>query len=575
MTPVMRSAATAAMAASSVPDADRAEQGHSGSLSAGQYSARLIAALIACGVTDFVVCPGSRSQALALAAAAQERARRIRLHVRIDERSAAFFALGLARESGVPAPVVVTSGTAVANLVPAALEAHHADVPMLLLTADRPAELQGVRANQTTDQAALFTGIARSSRTVEADALTRPEHDARAAFAAAIGASADEDAAAAAPGPVQLNVRLREPLSHADMLAEPPQLESIQRPQLPEIAVDAKPGTVVLAGADATRDGQNPGLLAQQLSVPLIAEPSSGARHGRECVNVRLLDTDLAHDVRRVIVFGHPTLSRATARLLASAHEVIVAARAGENLPGTRLRGRLVAAVAEQDRSWLGRWVVADRAVREELSEPLAIEGMNRRELAKEGLRQARRPVDRETLVRSLWEHTWPHDRLVLGASRLIRVLDRTVTGKAITVHSNRGLAGIDGTIATGLGVATALDRVDRGGVTRILVGDITALHDAASLLANPAEQRPRVQIVIGDDGGGTIFDDLEVRQSADEADFTRVLTTPVTADFKKLAEAYGWAHVLVTDRAGLERALTEKSTCVIEVRLHEKISAQ
>ncbi|MGO1404823.1 2-succinyl-5-enolpyruvyl-6-hydroxy-3-cyclohexene-1-carboxylic-acid synthase, partial [Agrococcus casei] len=558
---------TAAMAASSVPDAGQ-------HYSAGQYSARLIAALIACGVTDLVVCPGSRSQALALAAAAQERAGRIRLHVRIDERSAAFFALGLARETGVPAPVVVTSGTAVANLVPAVLEAHHSDVPMLLLTADRPAELQGVRANQTTDQATLFSGIVRAARTIEADALTRPDHDARAAFAAAIGASADhvtdQDAD---PGPVQLNVRLREPLSDADMLAEPPTLEAPRRDELPEIAVAPKPGTVVLAGADALRDGQDPNLLAQRLSVPLIAEPSSGARLGRECVSVQLLETELAAEVRRVIVFGHPTLSRSTARLLATADEVLVAARAGENLPGTPLRGRLTAASTETDRSWLGRWVVSDRKAREAAEEPLSIEGLNRRELAKEGLRQARRPVDRETLVRSVWEHTWPHDRLVLGASRLIRVLDRTVTGKAITVHSNRGLAGIDGTIATGLGVAAALDRSARGGVTRILVGDITALHDAASLLVNPAEQRPRVQIVIGDDGGGTIFDDLEVRQSADEADFTRVLTTPVRADFKGLAEAYGWAHVLVTDRAGLERALTEKSTCVIEVRLHEEPS--
>ena len=558
------------MAASWVPEGARPESVEPVQpLSAGEYSARLIAALIATGVTDFVVCPGSRSQALALAAAAQEREGSIRLHVRIDERSAAFFALGLARETGVAAPVIVTSGTAVANLVPAALEAHHSDVPMLLLTADRPAELQGVRANQTTDQLQLFAGIARQALCVEADELLHPEADAQTAMAAALGV------AETAAGPVQLNVRLREPLSSSQMLASVPELAVPQRQPLPEVPIEREPGTVILAGADATRDGQDPGLLAQQLAVPLIAEPTSGARHGREFVSVDLLGTELGESVRRVIVFGHPTLSRATARLLKKAETVVVAGRRGENLPGTLVLGRLVAADVETDRSWLGKWVVADRELRDSRVEHINVAGLTNRELAKEGLRQARRPVDRETLVRGVWEHTWPHDRLVLGASRLIRVLDRTVGGKAVNVHANRGLAGIDGTIATGLGIATAADRAERGGVTRILLGDITALHDASSLLTNPAETRPRVQIVIGNDSGGTIFDDLEVRQSADDADFERVLTTPMTADFAQLAAAYGWAHVLVTDRAGLERALTEKSTCVIEVRLHESEPAQ
>ena len=555
---------TAARAASSVPEP---VGGHSGApLAAGQYAKRLLAAFVGLGLTDVVVCPGSRSQALALAAAAQERAGSIRLHVRIDERSAAFFALGLARESGVPAPVIVTSGTAVANLVPATLEAHHADVPMLLVTADRPASLQGVRANQTTDHVALLHGITRSSVTVEAEELAAPEADASAAFAAAIGAAGHGD-----PGPVQLNVRLVEPLSERDAHADVPQLEVPERAPLAVTEVAHEAGTLVLAGADATRDGQDPSLLAHDLAVPLIAEPSSGARFGRELVSVDLLATELADDVRRVIVFGHPTLSRLTAKLLREADTVVVAARAGDNIPGTHVEGRLVAAAGSPNRAWLGRWVVADRELRAGASESITTAGLTRRELAKEGLRQARRPVDRATLVRSLWEHTWPHDRLVLGASRLIRVLDRTVGGKAITVHSNRGLAGIDGTIATGLGVATVNDRAGRGGVTRILLGDIAALHDASSLLGNPDEERPRVQIVIGNDAGGTIFDDLEVRESADSEDFRRVLTTPMAPNFAGLAAAYGWDHVHVRDRAGLERALTEKSTCIIEVDLHDE----
>ncbi|HIY64819.1 MAG TPA: 2-succinyl-5-enolpyruvyl-6-hydroxy-3-cyclohexene-1-carboxylic-acid synthase [Candidatus Agrococcus pullicola] len=532
------------------------------SLSAGSYASRLIAALIGEGVTDFIVCPGSRSQALALAAAAQARAGHAELHVRIDERSAAFFALGLARETGIPAAVIVTSGTAVANLHPAVLEAHHSDVPLLLLTADRPAELQGTRANQTTDQTAVFGDALRLHSVVEADELFHPETDAADAVTATLGG------VSAAAGPVQCNVRLREPLSGDDPLAPvPPQ--ALRRPhERADIPVHAASGTLIVAGADATR-GQDPNELARRLSVPLIAEPSSGARHGRENVSVRLLETELADRVRRVIVFGHPTLARSVARLLGRDDvEVVVAARHGDNVPGEALYGRLVAAEAETERSWLGEWVVADRALREADAEPLAIAGLNRRELAKEGLRQARRSVDRATLVRSVWEHTWPHDRLVLGASRLIRVLDRTVAGKAITVHSNRGLAGIDGTVSTALGVAAALDREHRGGVTRVLIGDVTALHDVGALLVAPDETRPRIQIVIGNDRGGTIFDDLEVAETANPDDFRRVQRTPHDVSFEQLAAAYGWAFVRVRDRAGLERALTDSSTCIVEVEL-------
>lgn len=531
-------------------------------LEAGAYAARLIAALIGRGVTDFVVCPGSRSQALALAAAAQARAGNASLHVRIDERSAAFFAVGLARETGVPAAVIVTSGTAVANLHPAVLEAHHSDVPLLLLTADRPAELQGTRANQTTDQTDLFGSALRKQIVVQADDLVDPERDAADAVLLALGGPES------GPGPVQCNLRFRQPLSSGDAFASIPDVENLERLEQSEVAVPAAPGTVILAGADATR-GQDPNELARRLNAPLIAEPSSGARHGRECVSVRLLETELADRVQRVVVFGHPTLARPVTRLLQRGDiEVLVAARQGDNVPGTLLRGRLVAASDEPDRSWLGEWVVADRALREEDVETISIQGLNRRELAKEGLRQARRPVDRATLVRGVWEHTWPHDRLVLGASRLIRVLDRTVAGKAITVHSNRGLAGIDGTISTALGIATALDREQRGGITRALIGDVTALHDIGALLVPPSETRPRIQIVIGNDRGGTIFDDLEVKATADSDDFTRVQTTPHDVSFEQLASAFGWAYVRVRDRAGLERALTDSATCVIEVEL-------
>ncbi len=177
-------------------------------LPAAAYADRLVAALAAAGVADIVVCPGSRSQAIALAAARTARIGALALHVRIDERAAAFLALGLARESGQPAAIVVTSGTAVANLHPAMLEAHHSDVPLIAISADRPSELQGIRANQTANQLGIFGDSARVVLDIAADALHDPEGDAVAAVRAALGWRGDaeaptDDAAARTPSPAR------------------------------------------------------------------------------------------------------------------------------------------------------------------------------------------------------------------------------------------------------------------------------------------------------------------------------------------------------------------------------------
>ena len=122
-----------------------------------------------------------------------------------------------------------------------------------------------------------------------------------------------------------------------------------------------------------------------------------------------------------------------------------------------------------------------------------------------------RRPLDRELLVDAVWRATWPHDRLVFGSSRLVRVADAVLGGKKVPVHANRGLAGIDGTIATATGIALASQAGGAPGVTRVLLGDLAFLHDVGALLLPPDEDEPRLQVIVGNDGGGTIFDGLEV----------------------------------------------------------------
>jgi 2-succinyl-5-enolpyruvyl-6-hydroxy-3-cyclohexene-1-carboxylate synthase len=172
-------------------------------------------------------------------------------------------------------------------------------------------------------------------------------------------------------------------------------------------------------------------------------------------------------------------------------------------------------------------------------------------------LAAVRAPLDRAALVDAVWRATWPHDRLVFGSSRLVRVADEVLGGKKVPVHSNRGLAGIDGTVATATGIALASQRDGRPGVTRVLVGDLTLLHDVGALLLPPGEDEPRIQVVVGNDGGGTIFDGLEVRAVAGDEDMDRVLLTPHTVRLEHLALAYGWEYRRVTTRSALDQALT------------------
>jgi len=570
-------------------------------------AAALLGRLVELGVGHVVLSPGSRSQALALVAAELESRGLIQLHVRIDERVAGFTALGIGRESRMPAVVVCTSGTATANLLPAALEAHHAGVPLLLLTADRPPELRGVGANQTTRQPGMYSLSTRyeadlpvpeetDDGTGEQSAMLRRVADE--AMAAALGAGTRQ------AGPVHLNLPYREPLAGA----LPPWLgapaEGRTAPMPAEDRVDADPvetdpsgalyqggggigeadlptdpdadplvlergpRTVVVAGADAGPAAEE---LAHRGGWPLVAEVVSGARFGRHLVHGyrRLLaDPDLGGRVERAIVFGHPTLSREVVALLSRPDVEVFAVRGpGEplNLNGaTTPADAVVAAVGDPDREWLGAWLRASRAQSVDLSPPAPdAEGLasavpqERLGAIAAELGAIRAPIDRAVLVDAVWRASWPHDRVLFAASRLVRVADEVLPGKKVPVHANRGLAGIDGTVATAIGIALASQSDGRPGVTRVLVGDLALLHDVGSLLLPVGETPPRVQVIVGNDGGGTIFDGLEVADVAGESARTRVLYTPQGVKIDQLAAAYGAQYQRVETRTALDQALT------------------
>jgi 2-succinyl-5-enolpyruvyl-6-hydroxy-3-cyclohexene-1-carboxylate synthase len=524
------------------------------------FAANLLAALAKAGVREFYLAPGARSQALAIAAGQLASAGKINLHVRLDERSLAFNALGSAMTSGEPAVIITTSGTAVANLHPAVLEASHSGIPLILLTADRPHELRGVGANQTTNQVGIFGDAVREC--VDQTAPTGADGEADEAIALAVSAieialGFDGDQ----PGPVQLNLAFREPLSALEPDAaklNPRVMLGEQFEPRPDFAVlDSSVPTVVLAGANAGEDAVE---LAESFGWPLFAEPSSGARFGANAIsNYRHhLDhqTELASRIGRVVVFGKPTLSRSVLRLMQNeAVEVVVVRSQQMGFFDVARRAAFivdeVSVTDEVDFEWLAEWRAADTSD--------FVSG------------QADSKITRPQLVHEVWAATEATDRLMLGASRLIREADQHAPAKAIAVFANRGLAGIDGTIATATGIAQIAARDGFGGQTRVLIGDLTLLHDAGSLAydqSDVAHAKLNIQLVVGNDHGGSIFKGLEMAKTLDAATFTKLFATPQSVDMWHLAAAYGWQYLLVETVGELETALASNGRIILDVRL-------
>ncbi len=517
---------------------------------AQSFAAQLLASLAKAGVRNFFLAPGARSQALAIAAGQLAEAGKIDLHIRLDERGMGFTAVGAALASGQPSVLITTSGTAVANLHPAVLEAHHSGVPLILLTADRPHELRGVGANQTTNQIGIFNDAVRECFDVPApngnDGEAREASQlAVNAIAVAMGYDGDQ------PGPVQLNLAFREPLSstspNAAELNPLIELPDIFEPN-PEFAMlSAEVPTIVVAGAGAGSEAVE---LAEAFGWPILAEPSSGARHGANAIigYRRILENhELAKEIRRVVVYGKPTLGRAVIRLLFNeeVEVVVVRSKVMGHFDVSRRASKVVDEIAidnEVSFEWLERWRLADAEVGAPESSKL----------------------DRRTLVEAVWNATNGPDQLLLGASRLIREADAWAPAKLLLVYSNRGLAGIDGTVAT----ATGLALIEREGTTRALIGDLTLLHDASSLAIDPVDGDLNIQIVVGNDGGGTIFSGLEMAEQLEPKTFERLFTTPQQVDIWHLAQAYGWNYIRVESTAELETALQTTGRAVIDVRL-------
>ncbi|HEX3908412.1 MAG TPA: 2-succinyl-5-enolpyruvyl-6-hydroxy-3-cyclohexene-1-carboxylic-acid synthase [Mycobacteriales bacterium] len=555
---------------------------------AGQaFATVLVDELVRHGMTDAVVAPGSRSTPVALALLADHR---VRVHVRIDERSAAYLALGIARFSRRVVPVLCTSGTATSYLHGAVMEADLSRVPLLALTADRPAGLRGTGANQTIDQVALFGSAVRLA--VDAP-LPASEPGVVGHWRTLVTAAAQHCLGTGArrgepPGPVQLNLPFDEPLLPVDDDAGFPFSLGLEKPNPavePDPPRDDVPPELARALHGVTRGvvvcGDTPSAMAEaatelagRASWPLLAEPHSNARRGASAL--RATDAVLrdpgfaaAHRPDLAIVVGRVGLSRALLGWLAETPHVVVDPY-GSGWDVTRTAravircsaGSLAAAsVTPAEPAWFAGWEAAATAAGDaidamldatpELSEPL---------------------VAREVAA------TVPDDTaLVVSSSMPIRDLDTVMRPRALRLVANRGVSGIDGFVSTAQGVAVAHD-----GPTVALAGDLSLLHDVNGLLPGPDDRPDVTYVVINNDGGG-IFSLLPQAAGVAHDDFERVFGTPHGMRLADLAAAYRISHAEVRDVEALRSHLVSPAGLrIVEIRtdrtsnqqLHDRMRA-
>lgn len=535
--------------------------------------------LVRNGVWHAVLSPGSRNAALAFALHRAARDERLRLHVRIDERSAGFLALGLAARRR-PVAVVCTSGTAAANLHPAVAEAGYAGVPLIVLTADRPPELRASGANQTIDQNRLYGSAVRFYDEL-AVAEERPGQQSYwrgqvcRARQAALGGGRSS-------GPAHLNLPFREPLvpdvtdsSWCESLAGRPDGGPWTTFDEPDVGATELAGVrsaqgLVLLAEDAAPEAVT---WAERTNWPVLAENGGVGHQSANLVPTGMwllkLPGFLAeHRPEQVVCVGRPTVFRQVRGLLADGGSEVMMVHPDPvrwPAPGhdvVRVAQELGKADAVGDQEWLAAWRDADRRASAALHAEL----------------DASPDLTGPLVARAVVDALPRRSLLVVGSSNPVRDVALAARPRPdVRVHRNRGAAGIDGTVSTAVGAALAHD-----GPAYALLGDLTFLHDANGLLLGPHEPRPDLTIVVCNDDGGAIFGLLEQGDEDHAESFERIFGTPHGTDLSALCAAHGVTHELVRSAEELPAALAFRPGLrVVEVRaergdlrgLHERLS--
>ncbi|MFC7341615.1 2-succinyl-5-enolpyruvyl-6-hydroxy-3-cyclohexene-1-carboxylic-acid synthase [Saccharopolyspora griseoalba] len=517
--------------------------------------------LVRNGVQHVVLAPGSRNAPLAYALHRAAHRELLRLHVRIDERSAGFLALGIAARTRRPVPVMCTSGTAVANLHPAVSEAYHSGVPLLVITADRPPELRAAGANQSIDQHRIYGSEVRFFDEL-AVAEARPGQNAYWRTQICRACASTE------AGPAHLNVPFREPLVPGETGSG--WCEGLNG------RADGGPWTDVArrgrAPSELTRLGALRGLVLVAEDADLRAASEWGARHGWPVLSetggagasgpaamgagmwlLNLPGFLDEHRPEQVLCVGRPTVFRQVQRLLADAGTEVLLAHAGSDWPAPAHDVREVAETfggdpGPADPQWLTTWQQADQKAVAALHSALDLE----------------RWPNGPAVAREVVDAVPEGGVLVLGSSNPSRDVALACRQRPdLRAHRNRGAAGIDGTVSTAIGAA-----IGHGAPAYALLGDLTFLHDGNGLILGPHEQRPDLTIVVFNDDGGGIFSLLEQGGPEHADSFERIFGTPHGSDLGSLCAAHGVAHRLVREHAELREALAwEPGLRVVEVR--------
>jgi 2-succinyl-5-enolpyruvyl-6-hydroxy-3-cyclohexene-1-carboxylate synthase len=517
-------------------------------------------------VSHVVLCPGSRNAPLSLALFDAASSGRLQLHVRIDERGAAFLALGIAARTGRPVAALCTSGTAAANFHPAVLEADRAGVPLIVLTADRPLDLRAAGANQVVDQHRLYGG---SVRYFDEFAVAERRAGQNAYWRSQICRAWNAAYGEWRSGPVHLNLPFREPLvpelgENADdwyesLEGRPGGARWTELPDsgaLPSFVVpSARCGLVIACDVGVTAASE----WAEQHGWPVVSETGGLGLAGATAISsgAWLLGVEefiATHKPEQVLCIGRPTVFRQVQALISDPDVEVLVVRPDSDWPAPAHNVRQVGQWFDEpskpaDPEWLAGWQRADATAK------AAVAGALAEEPWPSGLRLAAEMVDALP----------PDSLLVVGSSNPTR--DVALAGGLrpdVLVHRNRGVAGIDGTVSTAIGAAT----VHRGH-SYALIGDLTFLHDANGLLTGAAEQRPDLTIVVLNDDGGGIFSLLEQGAPEHSHSFERVFGTPHGADLGALCAGYRVPHLVAETLTEFRAALRPAPGLrVVEVRV-------
>jgi 2-succinyl-5-enolpyruvyl-6-hydroxy-3-cyclohexene-1-carboxylate synthase len=536
----------------------------------------LVDELARCGMQHACTSPGSRNTPIVLTLARQQR---LQTWSHVDERCSGFFALGAARASGKPVAITCTSGTAAANLMPAVIEAHEAGVPLILLTADRPPELRDIGAGQTIDQLKLYGAAVKWFFEVGVQEASAE----RMRWIRSLACRAYWTALDGHPGPVHLNIPLREPL----LLDEPLQnhepggggrangMPWVERQRPAPIFAHAAhrdldpPRALVVAG-DLGGDvelGRRLAAAASEANIPLLADPLSGARSGGAAIahwDLILRDPQTTAALVPEVVYriGELPTSKPLRSWLASlddAKHVHFAPDEHWSDPVSRDSARIVQPLSDalgtlswqlqhDNSDWLDRWLRADSVVAHAISGPLSDAGLCE-----------------PAVATALGQFLPPTATLFVGASMPIRDVEEffPALNEPPRVLANRGANGIDGTVSSAFGVAAASE-----GRVVLLTGDVTLAHDLGGLLTARRTALNLTIVLINNDGGG-IFNFLTVAKETDI--FEPQVATPTGLDFSVAAELFGCAYELVDEidsfAEALIGAISAEQTTIIEVK--------